>query len=148
MDILVIVALVAVAFAGAKAEINIEGKDGWASNLPTCKIHNSITRLLFGQQPLTGYHLWLLFFILGLVHFPLLLGIPWSLSHELKLLALLCFFWVVEDFLWFVLNPYFGLKKFNRIHVHWHRDWLWLFPKVYYKFLLAGLCLIVLSSIT
>jgi len=145
MSIAAVLGLLVIAFPGAKTEIHIEGKDGWATNLPTYRIHNSITQLIFGKQPVMGYHLWLLLFVASIVHLPLLLGVPSSISRELQLLALLCFFVVLEDFFWFALNPHYGLKKFSSMHITWHTDWLWLFPQSYYKGIAFGLLCVIVS---
>jgi hypothetical protein len=145
MSMAAVLGLLIIAFLGAKTEIHIEGKDGWATNLPTYRIHNSVTQLIFGKQPVTGYHLWLVLFVASIVHLPLLLGVPWSISRELQLLALLCFFVVLEDFFWFVLNPHYGLKKFSSMHITWHKDWLWPFPQSYCKGIAFGLLCVIVS---
>ena len=46
-------------------------------------------------------------------------------------------FWVVEDFLWFVLNPHFGWSKFNKNSIWWHKRWFLGLPLDYW--LLGGL---------
>lgn len=45
-----------VAFTLAKLEIQIEGKHGWAENLPTWRIKNKWTKIFWGNQAYTGYH--------------------------------------------------------------------------------------------
>ena len=53
-------------------------------------------------------------------------------------------FWIVEDFLWFVFNPAYGIARFDPAHVAWHKHWLWHAPVEYWIFtpvafaLLAG----------
>ena len=50
-------------------------------------------------------------------------------------------FWIAEDFLWFVLNPAYGLARFKPEIVHWHKHWLWHAPIDYWIFSLC-LCLL------
>ena len=42
------------ALSFALLEIQIEGRAGWASNLPTWRIENQWTRRFFSARPLTG----------------------------------------------------------------------------------------------
>lgn len=79
----------------------------WAKDLPTWR-----RKLNFGalfDKELTGYHLyswltWILF-----PHFAIIFG-NWSWGKEFLLLSFLFFFFSIEDFLWFVFNPKFGIK--------------------------------------
>ena len=45
------------------------------------------------------------------------------MRDELRLFGGYLLFWVLEDMLWFVLNPHYGWKKFTKDHVWWHRHW-------------------------
>jgi hypothetical protein len=143
---LFIVALI-LAFAVAKLEIQIEGPDGWAKNLPTWKIKNKLTEFFFAEQPLTGYHVWLVIVLLIAFHAGFAIGYPWSFSLELKIIGCFLAAIVFEDFFWFVLNPSFGIKKFNRIGAYWHKSWVGVFPGFYIKYMTIAILLIVLSSI-
>jgi hypothetical protein len=129
-------AVLAAASAFALLEIQIEGGAGWAANLPTWKIENRWTRLFFSSRPLTGYHLYVHLWILVMVHLPFLLGLAApSWRGEARILAFLIFFWLVEDFLWFVLNPAFGIRRFTREHIWWHAPTWWLIaPRDYWVF--------------
>lgn len=128
---------VIIAFIAAKFEINIEGKHGWGANLPTWRVKNWLTRIFWGEQPYTGYHFWFLMMAVGFLHLPFVVGLPWSLSMELLLLASFLLTAVLEDFFWFLLNPHYGLKKFNKTHVNWHADWVGWVPRWYLT--LAGI---------
>ena len=131
-------------FIVAKLEINIEGKDGWAKNLPTWRIKNRYTKLLLGESPLTGYHLWLFITIITLLQFAFFIGLKWSISLELQIVALFFLAIVLEDFFWFVFNPYYGIKKFNKINAHWHIHWVGILPMLYLKyFVLIVTCLLI-----
>ncbi len=134
-----------IAFAVAKLEINIEGKNGWAENLPTWKIQNKLTKLLWGEKPFTGYHLWFDATMLVCLHFPFFVFPFWNLSLELILVGMFLVAVVLEDIFWFALNPYFGLKKFNKTDAHWHDSWLGPIPTLYFKLLIPAALLILLS---
>jgi hypothetical protein len=122
----------------AKVEIHIEGTAGWAANLPTWRIEKHwLLDVFFGGRPLTGYHAWMLAFMVLVFHFPFLLDYTWSRRHEARVAAGLIEFWIVEDFLWFVLNPAFGIRRFTKAHVPWHKHWFLWAPTDYYTFAAA-----------
>jgi hypothetical protein len=136
-------ASVLLAFVFAKVEIHIEGADGWAAKLPTWRIErHRLLDLFFGGRPLTGYHVWLLSFMLLMFHFPLVATWSWSWRLEGRVIAAMILFWILEDLLWFVLNPAWGWSRFNRSTVGWHKRWLWRLPQDYWVFgMLAGFLL-------
>ena len=134
-----------ISFFIAKLEINIEGKGGWARNLPTWKVKNRLTAVIWGDLPLTGYHLWLIGSVLLFLHFPFFLGLLWSLGLEFEIIALFFFFWMLEDFFWFVLNPSYGIRKFNKESIVWHSKWIGRVPISYVKFFSAGAIMLALS---
>jgi hypothetical protein len=43
------------------------------------------------------------------------------------------------DFLWFVLNPHFGMRRFSAAHIPWFRIWFLGLPADYYNGLLLSL---------
>ena len=131
-------------FALAKLEIHIEGKHGWARKLPTWRVKNEFTRFLYGKTPFTGYHMWLNIFLIIVSQFPFVIGVPWSISLELKILAMLLLGAVMEDFWWIVLNPSYGLKKFTKKHIHWHR-WVGPLPAMYSTLLFISILLLNIS---
>lgn len=139
--------LIAAATLFALVEIEIEGPTGWARNLPTWRIENRWTRLIFGARAITGYHVYVQLFLLTLLHAPFafaFVGFTWA--RELRILAFALLFWVLEDFLWFVLNPAYGLRAFNRKRIWWHApNWWWIMPRDYWIFAPAGLALYVVS---
>lgn len=147
MDILLHIFLLSMilAFAVAKFEIQVEGQDGWAKNLPTWKVKNRLTEVFFGEQPLTGYHVWLVVVLLIALHSGFFAGIAWTLKLELQIIGCFLIAIVAEDFFWFVLNPGFGIKKFNGINAHWHKSWVSIVPGFYVKYFLIAAILIVLS---
>jgi hypothetical protein len=118
-------------------EIEIEGERGWADNLPTWRISKDhvIARLLAGGRELTGYHLWVQTFVFSLLHLVYLFE-PISLKIEFQLFSFIFFVWIVEDFMWFLLNPAFGLAKFKKENIWWHeRHWWWIAPRDYFVFI-------------
>jgi hypothetical protein len=94
---------------------------------------------------MTGYHAWVFPFIALFFHFPLCFMDHWSWRAEARVLACIMLFWIVEDFLWFVLNPAYGLARFTPEAAHWHKHWLWHAPVDYWVFSAGLLVLLWLS---
>lgn len=120
-------------FILALLEIQIEGKNGWAKDLPTWRISNKLTSLFYGARPLTGYHLHMNIFVLLLLHLPVFFT-GWSWELECILFGFLIGMWTIEDFLWFVFNPHYGLKKFKKENIPWHKNWWGPVPDFYIPF--------------
>lgn len=132
----------AIALVFALLEIQIEGKDGWAKKLPTWRFYQSWFQYLPGaNKPLTGYHFYLWIFIFLFLHTPYLF-VPFSIKTELLLLSGYLYILRLEDFLWFVLNPHYGLKKFKKGSVPWHTDWWGPLPAQYYYSIVAWVLLL------
>ncbi|MEO6728901.1 MAG: hypothetical protein ABIM99_03185 [Candidatus Dojkabacteria bacterium] len=129
-------------FFWAMMEIQIEGKDGWAAALPTWRY--KIYLKYIWEREITGYHFFLMSFILVLLH-SVFIFFPWTIGIEFRILAFFLILGVIEDFLWFILNPAFGLKKFNRIEVPWHSMWFLGIPTFYWVFLPLGFFLYSIS---
>lgn len=130
----------AAAVTFALLEIQIEGRHGWASKLPTWRVENRWTRRLLGARAVTGYHVYIHLFVLLLAHLPYAV-VPgaWTWSVELRILAFLILFWVLEDFLWFALNPGWGIRRFRPEFVWWHApNWWGPMPRDYWLFLPLG----------
>jgi len=106
----------------AYLEVQIEGPNGWAAALPTWRTLDPRLTWVFGGRPVTGYHVGLTAFILLALHWPILFK-SWTFVDECRVLhsyAMMAFVW---DFLWFVLNPSFGLARYDATHVWWFRNW-------------------------
>jgi hypothetical protein len=117
----------------ALIEIQVEGSGGWAANLPTWRLKSTWWQRLFPGRPLTGYHLGIIAFIAIVAHLPFAFGLPWDWKAELRAIAFVLFFWVAEDFLWFVLNPHFGIRRFRPQYIPWHaRAWWLVAPRDYW----------------
>ena len=135
-------------FFFAKVEIQIEGSDGWAANLPTWRIEQHwLLTLFWGGRAMTGYHAWVFSFIGLIFHLPIFLMGKWNWKIEARVIACVMLFWVAEDFLWFVLNPAFGLSHFTPVYVTWHPHWLFGAPVDYWIALVLGTALMVYSFI-
>ena len=139
--------VIAAAFTFARVEIEIEGPHGWAENLPTWRISNRWTKLLYGSRPLTGYHLWMQLFVVLMAQLPFALS-AWHLTwgRELQVVGFIMLFFIIEDFLWFVLNPAYGLRRFRRENIWWHAPtWWWIMPRCYWIFTAIGLAAFLLG---
>ena len=119
----------AMVFAGI--EVEIEGKHGWAEKTSTWFRTTGIVAKVYGLvmsgRPLTGYHLLMFFLPILMFHSHFVMGASWTLQAELLALALYFVWMPTWDFLWFVLNPYYGVKKFKKETVWWHARSRWLF---------------------
>jgi len=115
----------------AELEIQIEGSAGWASDLPTWRITDPAVTWLFAGRPVTGYHVFLVLFLVTVLHFPLLFAKA-SIEQESKILWSLVVVAVVWDFLWFALNPSYGITRYSARHVWWFRAWFLGFPVEYF----------------
>jgi hypothetical protein len=103
--------VVLAAFVFAKLEIQIEGKDGWAKNLPTWRIEKHVLLdWFYGGRPFTGYHFWAFAYVFLTFHLPFFWMGDWTWRWELKAIGGYALFWVLEDFLWFVPPNVLGLK--------------------------------------
>lgn len=129
----------AIAFVLAQLEIQIEGPDGWAAKLPTWRL-DSPGVLRWAGKPITGYHVFLMTFILLFIHLPLVY-LGFSLEREAELLSLFFMLAVFWDFLWFVCNPHFGLSRFRAGNVWWFRSWTLGLPSCYFSGLALSLAI-------
>ncbi len=126
-------------------EIQIEGNKGWAAALPCWRVQNKWTRLLIGDKPITGYHVLINVLMLLLLQFPPLLFVTWSWRLECLVIGFILAVWEIEDFLWFIFNPNYGLKNFKPEKVTWHPrwwgplpDWYWWLPFIWEPLIYLG----------
>ena len=86
-----------------------------------------------GHRPLTGYHVFAFTIPLLILHFPFVFGVEWTLEAELSTVAIFFALAVIWDYLWFVINPAYTVKRFKRGNVWWFEvPWIWRFPLDYY----------------
>jgi len=112
-DWLIFVVIQMAMIACAFWEAYIEGPEGWAA-------HQVGWKIKFGSFTYTAYHFWLYW-----VMIPLLLALPLVADGwDAHLFWVLVFAYTIgatiEDFMWFVVNPVYPLKKFNRHKTAWH----------------------------
>ena len=138
------------ASALALFEIQIEGKYGWAEKLPTWRpssrslIARIYARVVPGKE-LTGYHIMFFITFLLIFHFPFLFGYELSIENWVKILSLMLMVMTAEDFLWFVFNPAFGIKKFFTNKVPWHTKRVLYVPIEY--FISISLSFVILTPL-
>ena len=130
-------------------EIETEGENGWAQNLPTWELKDITQFDFFSTRPLTGYHLTLGGLIVMIFHMPFLFGLEWSIGAELLTLAKMLLFTVFWDYLWFLFNPEFGPSNFKRENIPWHDEkWeLGYFPVSYLYLVLVSVGLAGLGEL-
>ena len=135
------VALLAMLFA--LLEIQIEGAQGWAAGLPTWRMTQApVLKVFFGGREITGYHVFAFSFMFCIFHLPLAMTGHFAWRMEARILGSLMLFWVIEDFLWFVLNPAYGFAKLKPAYVPWHPHWLWGVPVDYIVYALLSAALL------
>lgn len=127
--ILIFILISSVLFA--LLEIQIEGKDGWAEKLPTWKIKNPLEKII-DMPYFTGYHIYFWIFIFTLLHFPYFLGLSFNFLNEVKIIETFILILLFEDFLWFILNPNWGIKRFLKEKIPWNRDKIFYLPRIYW----------------
>ena len=117
-DILITVYIQLIFISIAFWESYVEGYNAWASGKLGWKVRINFLK----KEPITAYHLFLygvtipLFMLLPLIIFGFNMRLFWLLVANYFLGI------VIEDFLWFVVNPVWGgLKNFNSSKAHWHR---------------------------
>jgi hypothetical protein len=114
-------------------EIEIEGKDGgWAKNLPTA---NS------GIGIFTYYHIYMNIIIILIITYS-----TYLISNNIYLILYFIIIWfVIEDFCWFILNPYFTLNKYTKENIWWHSKQIWFFNIPSHNLLALLTILLILS---
>jgi len=136
----------------ALLEIQIEGKDGWAKNLPCWrpqKPYNFTVRaymFLMSGRELTGYHIVMFTFVLLILHLPFFAGVKWNGQRELWTVSIYFLLSVTWDFLWHVWNPHYGVKKFNPKTISHDYNWLGPIPKDYIMGVIVSFAFAVLSG--
>ena len=94
----------------AALEVQIEGENGWAAKLPTTS---------FSGTHFTWYHV-----IMNVMVFVLVFKVvsfSWALPFWLASLFL------IEDYMWFMINPAYGFEKYSAKYVPWHK-WVLKMP--------------------
>jgi hypothetical protein len=140
-----------VAMSIAIFEIELEGKYGWAEKSATWSrkfMPPKVLRLFSGARVLTGYHIFLNIFLLLFMHSPFFFGVEFTVIAELNLLAIYLIWTIFWDFLWFILNPFYGWAKFSPKAVWWFGEEPWLMNKLPVKYFIQigiSLSLVIIS---
>lgn len=127
-----IVFLVIMSAAWALMEIQIEGNGGWAENLPTWKVKNPFPKILSWPTLVDGYHLWMWATTILIFQSPFFFGWAFNIQNELVAIEMWFLFGLIEDFLWFVFNPAWGIKKFFIKEIPWHKNKILFLPQNYW----------------
>ncbi|MCB9362344.1 hypothetical protein H6504_02820 [Candidatus Woesearchaeota archaeon] len=95
-------------------ESSVEGRKPWDKGKEGWKIS------FRGYTVLTRYHFWLFW-----VTLPMLLMLPIIVfGFDLHLFGVLCSAYligvVIEDFVWFLANPHYGVLRWNSKEVTWY----------------------------
>ncbi|MBN1960030.1 MAG: hypothetical protein JW841_03725 [Deltaproteobacteria bacterium] len=113
----------------ALVEIEIEGKNGWAANLPTwfrrTPWYARIFAFVLSGKPLTGYHMVMFLIPFFSFHLGLAFGQSWSWGFEIRVVTTYLVWNATWDFLWFLLNPHYGWSRFHKGMIWWHNG-IWL----------------------
>lgn len=134
----------------ALLEIQIEGPHGWASHLPTWrpKTRNVAVkfyeRMMSGKE-LTGYHLSIFGLVFLIFMLPFFLGLSVTAENIFKELAFYFLFVPLWDFIWFVLNPWYPLKSFQKNNIN-HKAWFLGMPTDYYFSSAASLVVVLIGQ--
>ena len=96
-------------------EIEVEGKTGgWAKNIPTAPS---------GIGKFTNYHIIMNIMIILVVSYSTL-----TIVNNVYVVIYFIIAWfVIEDFCWFVLNPYFTIDKYSKKDIWWHSNQPWIY---------------------
>ncbi|MDO8623716.1 MAG: hypothetical protein Q7R52_05720 [archaeon] len=110
---LIIILIWSAMIAASFWESRVEGRNAWGKNKLGWK-------LKFGRYTLPEYHFWLF-----VVMFPLLISLPlfifgWNLELFGILISAYFSGMVIEDFMWFVVNPVVRLNEWNPKFADWY----------------------------
>ena len=116
-------------------EIEIEGKAGWAKNLPTAAS---------GIGRFTIYHL--------LMNLIVIITIAYAInftqsSNILTIIFFIVSWFLIQDYMWFILNPFYTFKKYTQKNIPWHGQQMWILNMPLHNWLgLIGMLLIAILN--
>lgn len=135
----------------ALLEIQIEGAQGWAKNLPCWRpnpdsfIARSYARVMSGKS-LTGYHIAMFSLVLITLHIPFFAGISWGLVKQLEVFSAFFLLTICWDFLWFIFNPHYGPSRFKAEYIWWHKNWIGYVPADYLGGITVSIILTLIAA--
>jgi len=142
---MIILFLLLLAAIHAKMELQSEGKMGWGLKFPCWRLNNALIRLVIGKE-LTGYHFYMCMMFLLLFHSPFLF-IAFTLKRELTIIGLYFWYWIFEDFFWFIESKNYGLRNFKPGRIYWHKRWSLGLPVSYWGGMIIGTLLLLLGGL-
>jgi hypothetical protein len=106
---------------------------------------------IFGQKEIYGFNADFYIFFMTV---PLFLLLPLIIKPEIKLFGTLLGGYLIgialEDFFWFVINPYYGVQKFNSHYAFWILNWVRIgnieFPFFYMRYILGGILALLIIA--
>lgn len=110
-------------------EVELEGKYGWAEKSQTWRVSPGRFPLWLRSifpKPLTGYHIFIFLAAVLVAHMSFFSGVAWSWQAEFQALSLYFAWTPLWDYLWFVFNPQFGIKRLGPNAVWWYKDSWWV----------------------
>ena len=111
--LLIFIWIIAAFICMAFWEAYVEGKHPWAKKALGWR--KRITK----RYVLTAYHFWVNLMFAFLISLPLVVY-GWNSELAGVLISAGVIGLIVEDFLWFIVNPFWNLKKFNSKAVYWY----------------------------
>ena len=121
-------------------EIEIEGKYGWMVKCPTPTVFK------MGGKNFTLYHIYMTGFIImiSLITSQITFSSINSIFQGIFLTSYYTtLFLIVEDILWFILNPYFTLSKYSQKNIPWHANQPWILNSPLHNYIGVGYLLFV-----
>ena len=97
-------------------EIELEAKEGWCKNLPTPVVLGNFTL----------YHVLMNIIVIISILKVYVKDIT-SLEDITQAIFYIAAWFLIEDFMWFVLNPHFTIDKYKKEHIWWHARRPWYF---------------------
>jgi len=119
-------------------EVEIEGKHGWAQKLPTA----------CAFMGWTWYHVCMNLIVLIVLYRGLrCVQFQKGYATSLSLFALYTVAWfVIEDVIWFVLNPSYGIAKYNVADIPWHASKPWFAGTFVYNWIVL-FCWLIAAAV-
>lgn len=132
-------------------EVQVEGANGWAADLPTWrpnpnKWYSKLYKKFMNNKDMTGYHLSMFSFVALIFHLPFFFNTVWTAAQELNVIIIFLLFVVLWDYLWFVVNPHFTVRNFKGNHLFWHQKWFLKLPRDYWISVLMSFFLALLNN--
>ena len=94
-------------------EAYIEGKNAWGKKQVGWK------KKILGCYDLTAYHFWLNLMLFFFMTLPLIIN-GWNTRLFGVLISASALGFIIQDILWYVINPFYSLKKFNPKDANWY----------------------------